>query len=119
VAPKTLRAYCRDELDNGATVANVAVGRFLYDQATGKHGKGGPAVAAAIFWAKTRMGWKETIAHEHIGKGGADITLRVTAARARNLELIDAVAKRVIDRVAGVAAASGADPQTPQSSGHA
>ena len=33
---KTLRKYYRAELDNSVTKANAAVGRFLYQNATGK-----------------------------------------------------------------------------------
>lgn len=61
---KTLRKYYRDELDNSVTKANAAVGRFLYQNATGNTLKDGAShsdcVRAAMFWAKTRMGWRET-----------------------------------------------------------
>lgn len=64
VDAKTLRKYYRDELDNSVTKANAAVGRFLYQNATGNTLKDGAShadcVRAAMFWAKTRMGWRET-----------------------------------------------------------
>lgn len=64
IDPKTLRKYYRDELDNSVTKANAAVGRFLYQNATGNTLKDGAShsdcVRAAMFWAKTRMGWRET-----------------------------------------------------------
>jgi hypothetical protein len=36
ISEKTLRRHCRVELDVGAAVANTAVGKFLFDAATGK-----------------------------------------------------------------------------------
>ena len=57
IDPKTLRKHFRDELDTAHIVANSAVGQSLYKMATG-HGP--QSVPAAIFWAKTRMGWRET-----------------------------------------------------------
>jgi hypothetical protein len=35
----------------------------------------GGDTTAAIFWAKTQMGWKETSAHEFTGKDGGPIVL--------------------------------------------
>lgn len=58
ISDVTLRKYYRDELDNGTTKANAAVAQSLYKKATGD---GSSAVTAAIFWLKTRAGWKEKI----------------------------------------------------------
>ena len=66
VDPKTLRKHYRSELDLGHLKANSAVAQSLFKKATGD---GPQSVTAAIFWAKTRMGWKETIVNEH---GGID-----------------------------------------------
>lgn len=61
---KTLRKYYRDELNSAVIKANAAVGRFLYQNASGQTlGSGAThsdCVRAAMFWAKTRMGWRET-----------------------------------------------------------
>jgi hypothetical protein len=57
---KTLRKQLRSEVDAGMTKANTAVAEFLFDAATGKRGGGDPAITAAIFWAKTTLGWNET-----------------------------------------------------------
>lgn len=61
---KTLRKYYREELDNAHVKAHAAVGRFLYQNATGqtlaKGATHSDCVRAAMFWAKTRMGWRET-----------------------------------------------------------
>ena len=51
---KTLRHHFRKEIDTGQVKANAAVAQSLLKLATSGN------VTAAIFWAKTRMGWKET-----------------------------------------------------------
>ncbi len=45
----------------------------LYRKATGE---GREAVTAAIFWLKTRAGWKETTSHEIGGRDGKPIEVR-------------------------------------------
>ncbi|HZJ93716.1 MAG TPA: hypothetical protein VFD09_11625 [Thiopseudomonas sp.] len=64
IDPKTLRKYYRDELDKAALTANAKVGQFLYQNASGQTlGSGAThsdCVRAAMFWAKTRMNWRET-----------------------------------------------------------
>lgn len=64
VDPKTLRKYYRDELDNSTIKANAAVGKFLYRAASGQALDEGASYSdclrAAMFWAKTRMKWRET-----------------------------------------------------------
>lgn len=70
---KTLRKYYREELDISVTKANAAVGRFLYQNASGQALKDGAShadcVRAAMFWAKTRMGWRETQQIDHTTNG--------------------------------------------------
>jgi hypothetical protein len=61
VSPKTLRKHYRGELDHGHVKANAKVAENLYRKATGE---GREAVIAAIFWLKTRAGWKETSVQE-------------------------------------------------------
>jgi hypothetical protein len=67
---KTLRKHYRPELDHGHTKANARVAENLYRKATGE---GREAVTAAIFWLKTRAGWKETSLHEVGGRDGGPI----------------------------------------------
>ena len=71
---KTLYKYYKDELDNSAIKANANVGKFLYQAASGQAiaqgASHGDCVRAAMFWAKTRMGWKETNVQEHTGANG-------------------------------------------------
>jgi hypothetical protein len=54
------------------------VGEFIFSTIVGLPISGRPTVAdgraratLAIFWAKTRMGWKEVNVHEHMGVKGA------------------------------------------------
>lgn len=75
IDPKTLRKHYRAELDTSVTRANAAVGRFLYQNASGQTiGKGAThsdCVRAAMFWAKTRMGWRETSQVDHTSSDGS------------------------------------------------
>ena len=54
ISAPTLRIHFRQSLDMGVAKANAKIGQTLFQQAM----KGN--VAAAIFWAKARMGWRET-----------------------------------------------------------
>ena len=76
VAPHTLRKHYRDELDNAVANANAMVAQSLYNMAT--KGEGKTRVTAAIFWLKTRAGWRETTVHEHNGKAGGPIQILIT-----------------------------------------
>ena len=67
VSIPTLRKHYADDLQFGAMRANMAVAGKLHSAATSKEHTS-PTVTAAIWWSKTRMGWKETMAHEHAGK---------------------------------------------------
>jgi hypothetical protein len=57
IDPKTLRKHYRSELDLGHVKANSAVAQSLFKKATGDSPQ---SVTAAIFWAKTRMGKKQS-----------------------------------------------------------
>jgi len=78
VDPKTLRKHYRSELDLGHLKANSAVAQSLFKKATGD---GPQSVTAAIFWAKTRMGWKETVVNEHGGVADNPVTFAVIERR--------------------------------------
>lgn len=71
ISKPTLIRHFRSELNQGAMVANVKVAQNLFRMATGD-GKG--AVTAAIFWLKTRAGWKETTTVELGGAVGVGLT---------------------------------------------
>jgi hypothetical protein len=57
IDPKTLRKHYRDELDTGQVKATARVAESLFRKATGE---GPQSVTAAIFWLKTRGGWRES-----------------------------------------------------------
>jgi len=59
---KTLRKHFRVELDTAAIKANANVGGKLYNKAMAGD------TTAAIWWSKSRMGWKEKSEVEHSGK---------------------------------------------------
>ena len=80
VTPETLRIHYGSELDQGHIKANTRVAENLYRKATGE---GREAVTAAIFWLKTRAGWKETSAHEITGKDRQPITVVISAEDAK------------------------------------
>ena len=67
VHDQTLRKYFAEELANGSAEANSLVAESLFKQA--RNGQ----VSAAIFWLKTRAGWKETVVNEHSGPDGGPI----------------------------------------------
>jgi hypothetical protein len=67
---KTLRKYFRQELDTAKVKAHAQIGGMLFNKAMGGD------TTAAIFWAKTQMGWKETNVQENVGKDGGPITYR-------------------------------------------
>lgn len=62
----TLAKYFSKELAEGVAKANSRVAQFLYQQATKN-------LTAAIFWAKTRMRWRETDRLEITGQDGAEL----------------------------------------------
>ncbi len=78
IDPKTLRKHYRRELDHGHVKANVKVAENLYRKATGE---GREAVTAAIFWLKTRAGWKETTTHEFGGVTGGPTVIELVAGK--------------------------------------
>jgi hypothetical protein len=57
----TLKREYPSELANGHVKANAKVAESLYRKAVGE---GRESVTAAIFWLKTRAGWRETSNHE-------------------------------------------------------
>lgn len=52
-----MRKHYRHELDNGQIKATAKVAESLFRKATGE---GPQSVTAAIFWLKTKGGWRET-----------------------------------------------------------
>lgn len=84
VTGKTLRKYYRDELDLGTVKANSKVAQNLFKKATGDTREG---VTAAIFWLKTRAGWRETVVNLHAAPDGGPIQTETTVKP--NLSALD------------------------------
>jgi hypothetical protein len=71
--------------------ANAAVAQSLFRKATGD---GPQSVAAAIFWVKARMGWKETVINERAGEDGKAIPVIVVPPRLNAEEWLRTYAPR-------------------------
>jgi len=67
IAKNTLSKYFAAELEAGQQEAKLQVGTFILDSILGRGGIRDDRARAtlAIFYAKTRMGWKETGIHLH------------------------------------------------------
>jgi hypothetical protein len=77
----TLEKHYRQELDVAMIELNTAVAGKLASAATSKSHTG-PTVTAAMFWARTRMGWKETLVQQHTGIDGGPIKSEATVTHA-------------------------------------
>ena len=60
---KTLSKHYSQQIKTAQLKANANVAKFLFSAASGKSIKDGAShadcIRAAMFWAKTRMGWRE------------------------------------------------------------
>lgn len=81
ISKPTLAKYYPDELRVSSIKANATVGKYLYNLASGMALKNGATHGdcsrAAMFWAKTRMGWRETDRLEHSGPNGGAIPIEI------------------------------------------
>lgn len=78
ISENTLRKYFADEIAAGGSKAHAAVVANLFKQAT----KDDPrSTAAAIFWTKTRLGWKDTTRLEHGGIENSPIVINTGVPR--------------------------------------
>jgi hypothetical protein len=75
---ETLTKYYRDELDLGVIEANAKVAETLFNQAV-RDGN----TTAAIWWTKSRMGWKEKTEVAHTDAEGNNIAITLVAAPKR------------------------------------
>lgn len=82
---KTLMKHFRRELDVGKARANATIGKTLFNQAVGGN------ISAAIFWAKSQMGWSEKQIIDHSFTSG-DINL----TNAEKLEMINKYKEKLI-----------------------
>ena len=94
---KTLRAYYREELDKGKIGAHERVGKFLFNAASGDALQDGATYAdcvrAAMFWAKTQMGFREVKALEHTSPDGS-----MSPAQPKDVDskLVEALGKKLL-----------------------
>lgn len=82
ITEKTLYLHYREELDCAFdSIAELAIGVLVKSMKTG-----GPreAMASAMFWCKTRLGWRERA--EFTGADGGPVQLIVTGVR-REIEI--------------------------------
>tara|TARA_R110002050_G_scaffold34101_7_gene86302 strand:+ start:5128 stop:5481 length:354 start_codon:yes stop_codon:yes gene_type:complete len=80
ISANTLRKYYSESMRGSATEANAKVTENLFKMATGS---GRQAVTAAIFWMKTRGGWREGDRTEITGADGGALTIRWSDERDR------------------------------------
>jgi len=82
ISPPTLRKYYRDEIDIADARAQSVVAKFLFSAASGEALKSGAThadcIRSAMFWMKTRAGWKETAVQELTGKDGRDLVAQMS-----------------------------------------
>ena len=103
ISKPTLLKYYREELDHGLVATNAAVAGTLFQMATVDRN-----VAAAIFWLKTRAGWREAPQQVEV----KDTTEQIAVEKrdelvSRVMTLIDNVRKREAE-------AAQATPAPPQ-----
>ena len=98
VSLPTLHKYFRQELDESAAKGKAAVTKFLFHAASGKALDDGAAYAdclrAAMFYAKTRMGWRETQNLNHKSEDGSMSTKAST-----DPEVAAAIAKAMMKEI--------------------
>ena len=99
VAPMTLARAFAAELESGATEFHALVGNFILCAILGKKPALGDAIkseqvrmTAAIFYAKTKMGWRETAVNEQANKD--DKPFLVDDARQRLIDEVDRIRAR-------------------------
>src|SRR5271169_533582 len=104
VAPMTLARAFAAELESGATEFHALVGNFILSAILGKKPALGDAIkseqvrmTAAIFYAKVRMGWRETVVNEQANKD--DKPFLVDNARQRLIDEVDRIRARKKERL--------------------
>src|SRR6516162_7380771 len=106
VAPMTLARAFAAELASGATEVHALVGNFILCAILGKKPALGDAIkseqvrmTAAIFYAKTKMGWKETVVNEPANKDDKPVLVERCAAAADRRGRPDQGAQRTEGRI--------------------
>ena len=106
IAKNTLSKYFAAELEAGQQEAKLQVGTFILDSILGRGGIRDDRARAtlAIFYAKTRMGWKETGIHLH-GEAHPDTDTALEALTRR----FDRLAARKGEETAAPACTGGSE----------
>ena len=84
ISSKLLYKHFKKEIQEGADILHNQVLKSLYNTAI--NGKGKEATTAAIFLAKTKLGFKETTVTELTGKDGSPVTFADLAKNADKAE---------------------------------
>jgi len=95
ISDETMRKYYRHELDTAKVKTDAAVGQSLILQAVGgvEQDWKQAVTAATIFYAKTRMGFKEQVDLKHSGNIGLHDLSRLTDEQLVALDgILEAVA---------------------------
>ena len=104
ITPVTLRKHFREELDQGLVQADIKAGANLLKLTE-------TSAAAAIFWAKCRLGWRERVAVELPPAEGTGAAVTADPEKAGMLE----VARRVAFVLTmGAEASPAAPPSAPK-----
>jgi mannose-1-phosphate guanylyltransferase len=74
---KTMKKYYKTEMECSADIANAKVAQSLFQQAINGN------TSAAIWWSKSRMGWKETRDQNVNVTTSDDLVKRINAGRDR------------------------------------
>jgi hypothetical protein len=85
IALKTLLKHFRKELDQGAAMLNARVGNFIVATMLGTHPEGGAMpitneharVSLLQLYARSRMGWRETVLNQNAGKDRGTIVVQI------------------------------------------
>lgn len=112
IHPNTLDRHYKTELKTAEALLNFNVAQNLYSIATSDTHKS--AASAAMFWMKTRAGWRETTRHEITGADGGQLvhsvvksdtvevrTLTHDEREALKMTLIEALAQQALPPPAG------------------
>jgi len=79
----TMIKYFNDDLYKGKAKANSKVGQTIYSQATTGN------TAAAIWWSKSQMGWKDQSRLEITGADGGDLKIDILDAKGKLQAMLD------------------------------
>jgi hypothetical protein len=117
IGDETLRKHYSEDIERGRIEANLKVGMKLFEMATG------PAelkttATAAIFWAKTKMGFVETSRVEQTGKEGGPVEHAIQIVLPDNSRgdvspaLMPAIEQNLADIAAEIDAFPEAEPES-------